>query len=53
MGIIPGVETTAIPGEPDVVDADGVVEGAGVDGLRGVRRVPRVGCWFQYADEQM
>ena len=42
MGIIPGVETTAIPGELDVLDAGDVVEGVGVDGWRRVRRVRRV-----------
>ena len=30
---------TVIPDEPDVLDADDVVDGAGVDGWRRVRRV--------------
>jgi hypothetical protein len=48
MGCTPGAgeETPVTPDEPDVLDADGVVEGLGVDTLATGRRVRRVGWWF-------
>ncbi len=45
-GPTPGVEASATPDEPDVLDAGDVVEGVGVGGLRRPRRVRRVGWWF-------
>ena len=39
----PGLETRNQPDEADEVDADDVLQGVGVDGLRRVRRVV---WWF-------
>jgi hypothetical protein len=46
---IPGTQTPITPDEPDAFDAGAGVEGLMVDAWRRVRRVRRVGWWFQEA----
>ena len=42
----PRGKTPLIPDEPDVLDAEPVLDGLGAAGLRRVRRVRRVDCGF-------